>query len=124
MATIKDAVDDMFGTSQLSAEAALERHFAPGFRQRTNGEWESRDEVLARVVATREVVERLTLTVLEELSDDEHYAERHVVDLVRRDGQRLRQEVYVFARRAPDGRFERIEEATVVLEAEEAGRSA
>jgi len=47
------------------------------------------------------VVEHTTITVLDELIDADSYAERHVVDLVKRD---------------PDGRFTRIEEATVMLE--------
>ena len=58
----------------------------------------------------------VVFVVLDELGDAGHYAERHVIDLVMRDGERVRQEVYVFAARDPDGRFARIEETTLTLE--------
>ncbi|CAN7300480.1 hypothetical protein [Caballeronia sp. LjRoot31] len=48
--------------------------------------------------------------------DADRYAERHVVDLIKRDGERILQEVYLFAERDPDGRFARIEETTLMLE--------
>jgi hypothetical protein len=116
MTTIKDAVEDLLNNLQLTADEAVERHFDPTFRQRTNGSWDDRPAFLARIVLLRELVAHATITVLDELADGERYAERHVVDLVKRDGARLVQEVYLFAERGPDGRFTRIEEATVMLE--------
>lgn len=115
MTTIKDAVDDLFNNHQLSPQEAVERHFAPAFRQRTNGSWDERAQFLARMVELREVVEHATVTVLEELIDGDRYAERHVVDLVQRDGTRTIQEVFVFAERDSDGRFARIDETNMVL---------
>lgn len=120
MSTIKAAVDDLFDR-QLPVEEALDRHFAPGFRQRTNGDWEDRPAVLARIAELREIAEHVTVTVLDELADGARYAERHVVDLVRRDGARVAQEVYVFAERDADGRFVRIEEASLPLETDGPG---
>lgn len=49
------------------------------------------------------LVEHATITVLDELADDNRYAERHVVDLVQRDGDRLLQEASVFAERDSEG---------------------
>jgi len=80
-----------------SGEACL----GPTFRQRTNGSREDRAAFCARIIQLRDVVEHTTITVLVELIDADSYAERHVVDLVKR---------YL------DGRFTRIEEATVMLE--------
>jgi hypothetical protein len=116
MTTIKDAVDDLFNNQQLSADEAVDRHYGPTFRQRTNGSWDDRPGFLARIVDLRKGVEHATITVLDELTDGHRYAERHVVDLVQRDGKRILQEVYVFAERDSDGRFVRIEETTLMLE--------
>lgn len=116
MTTIKDAVEDLLNNRQLTVDESVDRHFGPTYRQRTNGTWDDRAAFCARIVLLREVVEHTTITVLDELIDADRYAERHVVDLVKRDGERIVQEVYVFAERDPDGRFTRIEEATVMLE--------
>lgn len=116
MTTIKDAVEDLLNNRQLTADAAVDRHFGPSFRQRTNGSWDDRPAFLARRVLLREVIQHATITVLDELIDADRYAERHVVDLVKRDGERILQEVYVFAKRDSDGRFARIEETTLMLE--------
>lgn len=111
--TIKAAIDDLLNNRQLSVEEAADRHFAPGFRQRTNGSWDDRSAFLSRITELREVVERATVTVLDELGDGERYAERHLIELARRDGEHIAQEVLLFAERDSAGRFVRIEEATV-----------
>lgn len=115
--TLKRAIDDLFDP-QLSAEDAFNRHFGPSFRQRVNGSWGGRSTFLAGIVLLREVVEHATVTVLDEFVDGDRYAERHVVDLRKRDGTRILQEVYVFAQRDSDGRFIRIEETTLPLESD------
>jgi|SRR5947208_13694909 len=116
MTTIKDAVEDLLNHRRLTVDEAVDRHFGPTFGQRTNGRWDDRDAFLARIVLLREAVDHATITVVDELVDADRYAERHVIELVKRDGERMVQEVYVFAERDPDGRFTRIEEATVMLE--------
>ncbi|MCQ4206929.1 nuclear transport factor 2 family protein [Streptomyces longispororuber] len=116
MTTLKDAIDDLFNNRRLAADEAVDRHFAPAFRQRVNGTWDDRSGFLARVVQLRESVEHVTVTVLDELTDGNSYAERHIVELVQRDGERAGQEVYVFAERDPDGRFVRIEETALALD--------
>lgn len=121
MTTIKGAFDDLFD-QRLPADEAVDLHFAAGFRQRTNGSWEDRTGFLARVVELRQVVEHAGITVLDEHADGNRYAERHVVDLVQRNGLRIVQEVYVFAERDSDGRFVRIDETTLMLEDDEDDR--
>lgn len=116
MTTIKEAVEDLLNNRQLTVDKAVDRHLGPTFRQRTNGHWDDRTAFRARITLLREVAEHTSITVLDELIEADRYAERHVVDLVKRDGERIVQEVYVFAERDPDGRFARIEEATVTLE--------
>lgn len=116
MTSLKDAVQDLLNHRHLSVEQAADRHFAPGFRQRTNGHWDDRDAVVARIAQLREMVDHASITVLDELADGPRYAERHAIELIMRDGQRIVQEVYVFAQRDPGGRFACIEEATVMLE--------
>ncbi len=123
MTTIKDAVDDLFNNQQLPADEAFDRHYGPSFRQRTNGSWDDRPAVLARIAALRKVVDHATITVLDELTDGHRYAERHIVDLVQRDGNRILQEVSVFAEQDSDGRFVRIEETTLMIEDNQADRS-
>lgn len=116
MTSLKDAVQDLLHHQHLSVEQAVDRHFAPGFRQRTNGRWDDRDTFVARIAQLRERVDHASITVLDELADGPRYAERHRIELLMRDGQRLMQEVYVFAQLDPAGRFACIEEATVMLE--------
>jgi hypothetical protein len=122
MTTLKDAIDDLFNNRRLPADEAVDRHFAPAFRQRVNGRWDDRSGFLARVVQLRETVEHVTITVLDELTEGNNYAERHIVELVQHDGERAGQEVYVFAERGPDGRFVRIEETALALESGQAGQ--
>lgn len=110
MTTIKKAVDDLLNP-KVAVQEAMDRHFAPAFRQRVNGNRIDRAAFLEGIVRLRETLDHAELTVLDEVSAGEHYAERHVIDLIMRDGASVRQEVYVFAQRDSDGRFVRIEEA-------------
>ncbi|GEN11823.1 hypothetical protein SAMN05443572_115185 [Myxococcus fulvus] len=119
MVTLKEAIDDLLDPRRLSVEEAVDRHFVRAFRQRTNGTWEDRAAFVARIAELRGVIERVTVTVLDELVDGQRYAERHVIDVVQRDGTRAIQEVSLFAERAPDGRFVRLEEMTLKLEDED-----
>lgn len=114
MTTIKDAVHDLFNNRQLTAEQAVDRHFDPAFCQRSNGNWDDRAGFLARIVELKTVVEHAVITVLDELTDGNRYAERHVIDLVQQNETRILQEVFVFAEQSLDKRFVRIEETTLV----------
>jgi hypothetical protein len=52
-----------------------------------------------------------TVTVLDEFRDGLMYAERHALDVTRRDGTMERAEISIIGRYAPDGRFQYIHEA-------------
>ncbi len=114
--TIKAAIDDLFNNPQLNAQDAIDRHFGPSFCQRINGRWDDRPAFVARVVQLRDLVEQATVTVLDELIDGDRYAERHLINLIQRDGEQIFQEVYVFAQFDADGRFARIEETSLAIE--------
>ncbi|MCP1576404.1 nuclear transport factor 2 family protein [Herbaspirillum rubrisubalbicans] len=115
MTSIQDAIEDMLTNVQLTVEEAIARHFVPSFRQRVNGAWLDQAGFEARIAALRQMVDSVTITVLDEFFDSDRYAERHIIDIQKRDGDRIRQEVYLFAQRSQDGRFIRIEETTLTI---------
>jgi hypothetical protein len=117
MGTLKEAIEALFD-GDVAVEVAVDRHFAPSFRQRVDGAWIDRAAFVAGIAELRESVESAAIEVLDELAAGDRYAERHVIELRRRQGGPIRQEVYVFAERDPHGRFTRIEEAAVPLESE------
>lgn len=114
MSRLQDAIGDLFDL-QLTAAEAVDRHFTADFRQRTHGQWDDRARFLARIGQLRTEVAKVAATVLDELVEGEHYAERHIIDLTLHSGERIVQEVYVFARRDAAGRFRCIEEVTLRL---------
>jgi hypothetical protein len=114
MATVKEAVEDLLNP-QLPVQAVIDTHFAPAFHQRVNGSWIDRATFLEGIVRLRAVLDHAKVTVLDELGKGERYAERHLIELVLRDGAVAYQQVYVFAQRDSDGRFVRIEEASIAV---------
>jgi hypothetical protein len=114
MSTIKQAVTDLLNP-QLPAQESMDRHFDPAFRQRVNGKWIERAAFLEGILRLREALDHAQLIVLDELAAGDRYAERHLIDMVMRNGAWVHQEVYVFAQRGTDGRFVRIEEAAIAV---------
>jgi hypothetical protein len=121
-ATIATALTDLLFTPALPLEQAVDRHFAPGYRQRTDGVWADRAEFTEHIAHLREIVAEGAIRVHDELADGSAYAERHTVDMVKVDGSAAALEVYVFAERGPDGRFVRLEEVTLMVSGTEADR--
>ena len=107
---------------ELPLETAVSRHFADDYRQRTNGAWDDRAQFMTHIAHLRTIVDTVRVTVLEEMTDGVLYAERHIIDIAKRDGARVVQEVYVFGEFAADGRFGRIEETTLMLTGDETDR--
>nr|WP_198984535.1 nuclear transport factor 2 family protein [Herbaspirillum sp. ASV7] len=112
MTRLKAAIEDLFNNTALTTEQAMDLHFTPSFCQRVNGSWIDHAGFLAAVISLKASVSHVRVAVLDELSDGSRYAERHIIDLIKRDGQQIRQEVYVFAQCSEDGRFNQIEETT------------
>ncbi|WP_406720538.1 hypothetical protein RPE78_10730 [Thioclava litoralis] len=116
MTDIKTALDDLLNRQDLPLDAVLDRHFSPNYRQRTNGVWDDREGFRLHVQKLRELVASAEIEVLDEVSDGLNYADRHIVSATKRDGHQVVQEVYLFATRDPEGRFERVEEMTHMLD--------
>ncbi|MEU8463459.1 nuclear transport factor 2 family protein [Streptomyces sp. NPDC029003] len=120
---ISAALTDLLLSPGLDLHEAADRHFAPDYRQRTDGRWDDRDAFLTHIAHLREVVASGTVEVHDELYDGLRYADRHTVHVTKRDGSSVSMEVYLFGEFAPDGRFRRIEETTLMLAGSEADRN-
>jgi hypothetical protein len=121
-ATIAAALTDLLLTPGLPLPEALDRHFAPDYRQRTDGAWIDRAGFAEHIAHLRDVVAEGSIRVHDELAEGASYAERHTVEIVKADGSTAAHEVYVFAERAADGRFVRLEEVTLMVAGTEADR--
>ncbi|WP_405435147.1 nuclear transport factor 2 family protein [Streptomyces avidinii] len=115
---ISRAINDLLFTPGLDLTEAIDRHFAPDYRQRTNGVWSDRTSFAQHMTRLRSLIRSGRVEVQDELRDGLSYADRHTVTLTHQDGHISRTEVYLFARMAPDGRFERVEETTLLITGE------
>ncbi|WP_406192105.1 nuclear transport factor 2 family protein [Kitasatospora sp. NBC_01560] len=120
---IRTALTDLLLTPGLDLEEAAERHFAPDYRQRADGSWADRTEFLAHIAHLRTVLAGGSVQVHDELTDGTRYADRHTMEVDKTDGSTVRMEVYLFAEFAPDGRFRRIEETTLLVEGADGDRN-
>jgi hypothetical protein len=119
MTTLTGALTDLLENPDLPIDQAADRHISPEFRQRTNGQWDDRAGFLTRIAQLRSNTQHITITVLDEIRDGTHYAERHIIDLLFNDGRRVSHEVFLFAALDGDGRFQRIEEVTLTVDADD-----
>ncbi|MGW8552742.1 nuclear transport factor 2 family protein [Streptomyces tubercidicus] len=119
---IKAALNDLIFSRDLTVQDAAERHFTPEYRQRTDGEWLDRAGFVEHITHLRTLVADGEIEVHDELYDGSKYADRHTVHVTKKDGSTVRLEVYVFADFAPDGRFSRIEETTLMLQGADTDR--
>ena len=120
---IQSALTDLLFRPELDLVTATDRHFAPDYRQRTDGRWDERDGFIEHIAHLRSIIAGGAVRVLDEFRDGARYADRHVVEIVKRDGSRVEMEVYVFAEFAADGRFRRVEETTLMLTGVETDRA-
>ncbi|MEV0193886.1 nuclear transport factor 2 family protein [Kitasatospora purpeofusca] len=121
---IARALDDLLFAPDpdLPLDEAVARHFAPDYRQRTNGVWSDRAGFVEHIAKLRSLVREGRVEVHDELRDGTRYADRHTVTVTKFDGHTSRIEVYLFAELAPDGRFARVEETTLLLSGAEDDR--
>ncbi|MYT30416.1 MULTISPECIES: nuclear transport factor 2 family protein [unclassified Streptomyces] len=120
---IKAALTDLLLNDAITLEEAVDRHFTPEYRQRTDGEWADRAEFVEHISHLRTLVADARVDVHEELYDGGKYADRHTCHITKKDGSTVTMEVYVFADLAPDGRFNRIEETTLLLKGSDDDRN-
>ncbi|MFI7355963.1 nuclear transport factor 2 family protein [Streptomyces avidinii] len=119
---ISAALTDLLLSRDLTVEEAADRHFAPEYRQRTDGEWADRAGFIEHITHLRGVVDHGSVQVHEELYDGSKYADRHTVHITKTDASTVSMEVYLFGEFAADGRFSRIEETTLMLRGSAADR--
>lgn len=112
---ITRAINDLLFTPGLDLAEALDRHFTPDYRQRTDGVWSDRTSFAQHITSLRSLIRSGHIEVHDELRDGLRYADRHTVTLSRHNGRISRTEVYLFAQLAPDGRFHRVEETTLLI---------
>ncbi|MFJ4191614.1 nuclear transport factor 2 family protein [Kitasatospora sp. NPDC089509] len=120
---IAAALTDLLFTPGLELAEAIDRHFTPDYRQRTDGRWDDHAEFTAHIAHLRTVVAGGEIRILDEFAQGDRYADRHIVDIRKTDGSTVRMEVYLFAEIAADGRFRRIEETTLMLQGADADRN-
>ncbi|MCQ4045147.1 nuclear transport factor 2 family protein [Streptantibioticus rubrisoli] len=121
---IKTALTDLLLNDGITLEEAVDRHFTPEYRQRTDGEWADRAEFVEHISHLRTLVADAWIDVHEELyADGGKYADRHTCHITKKDGSTVTMEVYVFADLAADGRFSRIEETTLLLKGSDDDRN-
>ncbi|MFI1648458.1 nuclear transport factor 2 family protein [Streptomyces avidinii] len=120
---ISAALTDLLLSRDLTVEEAADRHFAPEYRQRTDGEWADRAGFIEHITHLRGVVDHGSVQVHEELYEGSKYADRHTVRVTKTDGSTVSMEVYLFGEFAADGRFSRIEETTLLLRGSAADRN-
>ncbi|WP_328665933.1 nuclear transport factor 2 family protein [Streptomyces sp. NBC_00322] len=112
---ITRAINDLLFNPGLDLAEALDRHFTPDYRQRTDGVWSDRTSFAQHITRLRSLIRSGHIEVHDELRDGLRYADRHTVTLSQDNGRISRTEVYLFAQLAPDGRFHRVEETTLLI---------
>ncbi|MER5545394.1 nuclear transport factor 2 family protein [Streptomyces sp. NPDC002589] len=120
---VVSAMTDLLFTPGLELSEAVDRHFAPDYRQRTDGRWDDRSEFTTHIAHLRGIVASGSIRVLDELVQGDLYADRHIIDVDKTDGSSVRMEVYLFGEFAADGRFRRIEETTLMLQGADGDRN-
>ncbi|MDF2993095.1 MAG: hypothetical protein K0S37_3609 [Microbacterium sp.] len=123
MTTIPLALHDLLNDRETPLEVAIDRHFTPDYRQRTDGAWADRTAFTAHIAHLRGRTSHVSVEVLHEVSAGNAYAEHHRIEVEKTDGTRTVQEVYLFAERAADGRFAVIDETTLMISGTEEDRS-
>jgi hypothetical protein len=108
---ISDALRELVFDRRLTVEDALDKYFAADYSHRNGGIRLTRAEFAAMATGAREEIAHGTTTVLDEFRVGDRYSERHVLDVVKKDGSTERAEIYIIGRYANDGRFASLNEA-------------
>jgi SAM-dependent methyltransferase len=111
MATV---LNELLNERDTPVEEVMARHFAPAYRQRTDGIWADWDQVAQNLTRIRTAIRSVKIEMSDELTDGRAYADRHVLTVEMTDGTSQVRESYLFGRLAEDGRFEQIDEVTLV----------
>lgn len=107
-------LEELLNERETPMEEVMARHFTPAYRQRTGGVWAEWPAIAHNLTQIRTMIRSVAIDLLDELVVGAAYADRHVLTIELRDGTRQVRESYVFGTFGPDGRFETIEEVTLV----------
>lgn len=94
----------------LELHQVLDRYYAPDYTHRSDGKTLTRDEFVRMVAGIRSQVTGGTVTVLDELTDGDTYAERHAFHITLADGTTQTREIAIFGSFTEDGRFRHLSE--------------
>ncbi|MBL0885255.1 hypothetical protein [Myceligenerans indicum] len=114
MRSLATVLEELLNERETPIEEVMARHFAPDYRQRTDGVWSGWSEVARNLAGIRTMIRSVRVDLLNEFVGGYDYADRHLLTVEMQDGTRQTRESYVFGTFAQDGRFERIEEVTLV----------
>ncbi|MEO3928412.1 hypothetical protein ABGB07_31745 [Micromonosporaceae bacterium B7E4] len=107
---ISDAIRDVAFAPRLDLHEALDKYYAPGLVHNSDGRTRDREGFAEMWAGIRGRVAVGEVTVLDELYDGSHYAERHRYKMTLTDGTVVHREIYYFAMLAEDGRFQQVHE--------------
>ncbi|MET7670526.1 hypothetical protein [Micromonospora luteifusca] len=107
---ISDALRAVAFEPKRDLTEALDQFYAPDYTHRSDGKTVDRAEFVEMVARVRAQIVSGTVTVLDELRDGPHYAERHVFEITMADGSTAKREVAIFGTYAEDGRFHHLSE--------------
>ncbi|MFI6757541.1 hypothetical protein ACIBF5_00155 [Micromonospora sp. NPDC050417] len=107
---ISDAIRDVAFEPRGELHEALDMYYAEGFVHNSDGRTRDREEFAEMCAGIRDQVVEGEVTVLDELYDGSHYAERHRYRMTLTDGTAVHREMYYFAILAEDGRFQQVYE--------------
>jgi hypothetical protein len=119
MRSMAVVLDELLNERRTPVEEVMARHFVPAYRQRTDGAWAEWPMVAQNLARIRTMIRSVKIELLDELVNGYAYADRHVLTTEMNNGTRQMRESYLFGKFAPDGRFETIEEVTLVNPAQD-----
>lgn len=107
---ISDAIRDIAFEPRGELHEVLDEYYAPGLTHNSDGRTRDREEFAEMCAGIRSQVVEGEVSVLDELHDGSHYAERHRYRMTLIDGTVVHREIYYFATLAEDGRFQHVYE--------------
>ncbi|ATL31969.1 nuclear transport factor 2 family protein [Streptomyces formicae] len=98
--------------SEEDAGEVIDRYYAPGFLQVSDGIVIDRDRLIKHIRPVKKSVAGGSYEVLEALVDGNRLAARFVIRAVTKQGKETENDVHMFCEMTDDGRFLRIDQIT------------
>ncbi|MGW2223953.1 nuclear transport factor 2 family protein [Streptomyces formicae] len=98
--------------SEEDAGEVIDRYYAPGFLQVSDGIEIDRDRLIKHIRPVKKSVASGSYEVLEALVDGNRLAARFVIRAVTKQGKETENDVHMFCEMTDDGRFLRIDQIT------------